>query len=107
MAYRIKFLPKAKNDLETIYRRIIQAAPLHGPPWFNGLQRAVYSLRSNAERAVAVPHLSSADCVVRQLLYGSYPHIYKVYYQIVGEAVEIMHIRHAARKQPRRRDLLK
>jgi plasmid stabilization system protein ParE len=107
MAYRVKFLPKARHDLDIIYRRIIQEAPLHGVVWFNGLEQTIYSLHSNAEPAVVAPGLSSAEYVVRQLLYGSYPHIYKIYYQIVGETVEIMHIRHGARRQPKRRDLLR
>jgi plasmid stabilization system protein ParE len=75
MAYRVKFLPKAKHDLQTIYRWIIQAAPLYGPEWFNGLEHSIYSLRDLPARC------------------------------LVDKTVEIMHIRHGARRQPGRRAL--
>ena len=107
MAYRVRFLPKAKRDLETIYQRIVRLAPLQGASWFNGLEQTIYSLNSNAERCHVISQLSSSTVFVRQLLYGNYPHIYKIYYQIVGTTVEIMHIRHGARRQAKRRDLLK
>ena len=107
MAYRVRLLPKAKHDLETIYRRIIREAPLQGAEWFNGLERTIYSLRNNAERCRIIPELSTSTFFVRHLLFGNYPHIYKIYYQIVGGIVEVMHIRHGARRQAKRRELPK
>jgi hypothetical protein len=50
---------------------------------------------------------SSSTVFVRQLLYGNYPRIYQIYYQIVGTTVEIMHIRHGTRRQATRRELLR
>ncbi|MBZ5727384.1 MAG: type II toxin-antitoxin system RelE/ParE family toxin [Acidobacteriia bacterium] len=107
MAFRVRFLPRARQDLETIYRRVIQEAPLRGAEWFEGLERSVYSLRYHPERCPIIPELSTATDDVRRLLHGNYPHIYKVYYHLVGQIVEILHIRHGARREPRRETLLK
>jgi plasmid stabilization system protein ParE len=59
MAYRIKFLPKAKQDLETIYRRIIQEAQMQGSEWFSGLERSIASLRNHPERCMVVTKFST------------------------------------------------
>jgi hypothetical protein len=42
---------------------------------------------------------------VRQLLYGRYPHSYKVYFTIDSRTVWILHIRHGARRPPKPREL--
>src|SRR5438046_1739725 len=50
MAFRVKVLPRARQDLETIYRRNIQEAPLRAAEWFNRLESAISSLRDFPER---------------------------------------------------------
>ena len=105
MAFRVRILPRAKHDLETIYRRVIQESPLQGSDWYNGLQRSIYSLQDLPERCPVASKLSTQTDLVRRLLYGTYPHVYKVYYHVIGNTVEIMHIRHGARREPKRRDL--
>jgi plasmid stabilization system protein ParE len=88
-----------------IYRQVIQESPLQGTNWFNGLQHAIYSLQDLPERCPAAPKLSTEADIVRRLLYGHPPHVYKVYYHLITNTVEIMHIRHGARREPRRRDV--
>jgi toxin ParE1/3/4 len=105
MAFRVRLLPRAKHDLEMIYRRVIQESPLQGTNWFNGLQRAIYSLQDLPERCPVAPKLCTETDIVRRLLYGNPPHVYKVYYHLISNTVEIMHIRHGARREPRRRDV--
>ena len=105
MAFRVKFLPRAKHDLETIYRRVTEEAPLQGAAWFNGFECSINSLHRLPERCPVAARLSTQSDIVRRLHYGRYPHVYTVYYHLVGQTVEIMHIRHGARREPRRRDL--
>src|ERR1035438_4402386 len=66
MAFHVKFLPRAKQDLETIYRRVIQEAPLKGTEWFNGLQRSIDSLSHLPERCPVSPKLSTTTDTVRR-----------------------------------------
>jgi plasmid stabilization system protein ParE len=105
MAYRVKFRPRAEHDLETVFRHLVQEAPRRGSQWVSGLEDAIFSLREMPERRFIVRQFSRSTVAVRQLLYGRYPHVYKVYYTIESETVWILHIRHGARRDPKRREL--
>jgi len=105
MAFRVELLPRAKADLESIWLWLAERTPLHGAAWFNGLEQAVYSLGESPDRCPIARSLSTPSDPIRQLLYGRYPHVYKVYFHVVGDAVEVMHIRHGARKIPGRTEL--
>jgi toxin ParE1/3/4 len=105
MEYRVEFRPKAKHDLETLFRHIIQEAPLRGPQWMSSLEDAIHTLREMPERGLIVRRFSKPTAAVRQLLYGRYPHVYKVYFTIEASTVWILHIRHGARREPKRREL--
>jgi plasmid stabilization system protein ParE len=101
MAYRVRLLPRAESDLHGLFQYLIENAPWQGAEWFNGLEEAIRSLRDYPERCRVVSGISTAAHPVRQLLYGNKPHVYKVYFHILGETVEILHIRHGARKSPK------
>ena len=107
MAYRVEFRPRAEYDLETLYRELVQAAPLRGPEWVDGLQDSIESLSERPLRCPVIGRLSKGVVQVRRLLYGTYPHIYKVYFALDGETVSILHIRHGARREPSPRELLR
>ena len=49
--------------------------------------------------------LSRPGSLVRKLLYGRKPHTYRVYFAIVEDTVRVLHIRHGARKEPKRQEL--
>ena len=106
MAYRVEFRPRAEQDLEALFRRLVQEAPLHGPLWIGGLEKAIASLRQMPERCPVVGQYSSPKNTVRRLLYGRYPHVYKVYFNIEFNTVWILHIRHGARRELKRSELL-
>ena len=107
MAYRVEFRPRAEQDLETLFRQLVQAAPLRGPEWVEGMQQAIASLGKRPDRCPAVRQPSKTTVTVRKLLYGTYPHIYKIYFMIDAEAVVILHIRHGARREPKPGTLFK
>jgi hypothetical protein len=44
MLYRVALADLAKADASAIYERIVEAAPLNGPDWFEALIESVYSL---------------------------------------------------------------
>ena len=106
MVFRVKFRPRAELDLETLFRHLVQETPLHAAEWVSGLEEAILSLREMPERCLAVRRFSRPAIAVRQLLYGRYPHVCKVYFTIEPKTVWILHIRHGARREPSRRELL-
>jgi len=106
MTYRVEFRPRAEQDLETLFRYLIQEAPLSGRLWINGLEAAIYSLRELPERCPIARPFSRQGVEVRLLLYGRRPHAYRIFFRVEGSTVAILHIRHGARLGPKRRDLL-
>jgi toxin ParE1/3/4 len=62
---------------------------------FNHLAEAIYSLERFSERGGAVRE----DKKLRQLLFGTKPHIYRIVYAVDkrNRAVNVLHIRHGAR----------
>lgn len=106
MAFRVEFRPRAEQDLETLYRRLVQQAPLRGLQWLSGLEDAIQSLRAMPVRCPVCRQFSRPSVAVRRLLYGRDPHVYKVYFTVDSDTVWILHIRHGARREPKRRELL-
>jgi plasmid stabilization system protein ParE len=102
MAYRVKLTPRAEQDLSRIYATITREAPYRGPKWFDRFEESILSLSNFPERCTIVPTLSNAQRTVRQLLFGRGRHVYRVYFAVFPEVVSVLHVRHGARKEPRR-----
>ena len=101
MAFRVEILPRAKLDLAFIADWLIERSPFRGSEWLDGLERAMNSLAELPERCPVARKLSTPAGAVHQLLYGRYPHVYRIYFHVVGNVVEIMHVRHGARDKPK------
>jgi len=102
MEYRVEIAPRAKRDLDKLYTWAASGAPLRGPLWFDGLTDAILSLARLPERCAVVPALSSQSRSVRRLVFGKKRNSYRVYYTVFGEVVRVVHIRHSARREPKR-----
>ena len=100
-------MPRASEDAERIYRWVSKEAPLGGQQWYRQLVETLYSLERFPERGRVIESLSTRANTIRQLLYGRRPHSYRIYFDIAGATVRILHIRHGARKDPRRSELFK
>ncbi len=71
--------------------------------WYEGLKRSILSLEEFPKRCPATPENRN----LRHLLYGNKPHVYRVIYRIRDrqKRVEVLHIRHGARRKFKRSDL--
>ena len=105
MAFRVRLMPRAVEDIETIYSQVIAQAPVAGQHWYNGLIEVLFSLESFPERGQIVDSLTTSSSVVRRVLYGRRAHAYRVYFDIAGDTVRILHIRHGARQGPKKSSL--
>src|SRR5688572_12148038 len=101
MAFRVRLTERASEDAERIYEQIIIEAPLRGHEWYNRLFAALDSLAEMPERCPIARNLSPRDQNIRFLLYGTY----KIYFRVVGNVVEVMHLRHARRRGPSQKKL--
>ncbi len=102
MAYHVEITPRAQQDLTRIYATVTREAPYRGPAWFDRFERSILSLAYSPERCTVVSKLSTRERTIRELLFGRRRHVYRVYFSIFDDVVRVVHVRHGARKEPRR-----
>jgi plasmid stabilization system protein ParE len=92
-------MPRAELDLDAIYVEHSVAAFR----WFNGLERALFTLEEHPARCP----FTAENSHLRHLLYGKKPHSYRVIFRVLEESrdVQILHIRHGARRAFQPKDL--
>lgn len=95
MAYVVEVAQRASRDLERIYLTIRAADTAQAAIWFNGLERAVFSLDEHPGRGAVTPE----DGRFRHLLYGRGRHLYRIICSMdeAGARVRVVHIRYGAR----------
>lgn len=95
---RVRYTPRARTDLKDIYDYITQ----HNP---RGARRVKARIKKTAASLGTLPGMGrqSPRPNVRMIGVPRYPYV--IYYRIVGDEVQIIHIRHAARQAPKPRDL--
>ena len=71
--------------------------------WYLGLSSAILTLEAHPIRCP----VTSENDKLRHLLYGNKPHIYRVIYRVLEskKLVEVLHIRHGARRRFKKSDL--
>ncbi|MEO6802498.1 MAG: type II toxin-antitoxin system RelE/ParE family toxin [Granulicella sp.] len=94
-AYHVELAERAMLDLESIYAEIDAENSPAALRWYVGLEEIIFSLDQLPDRGTR----TEEDRKLRQLLYGSKPHIYRIIYSINRPAkqVTVVHIRHGAR----------
>jgi toxin ParE1/3/4 len=95
---RIRYTPRSLGDLQNIHSYIAQDNPPAADRVVGVIERRVDSLQHS-------PRLGypSDDSTIRVLLAIPYP--YRIYYPIADDEIEIVHIRHMARRPPTAADL--
>jgi toxin ParE1/3/4 len=103
MAYLVKLMPRAERDLRLLFEHIHARESAAAFRWYQSLEQEISSLEKTPNRCPAAPESRN----LRHLLYGRKPHVYRVIYRVLQEKkqVDILHIRHGARRRPTRRDL--
>jgi plasmid stabilization system protein ParE len=88
---KVRFTPRARGDIEQIYRYADQQSNVGA----RNLPRAIYvAVRFIAEYPKA--SLKTNNPGVRVRIVRRYR--YKLYYSIDGETIEILHVRHTSRR---------
>jgi len=104
MAYRVELTNRARRDLRLLFVSIRAEESDAAARWFNGIERAIETLCASPYRCPAAPE-SRCGHVIRQLLYGSKPHTYRILFRVAAKdrVVFIVHIRHGAKLPATRR----
>jgi len=103
MAYLVRIASRAERDLELLYQQVSAADSLAARRWYEGLKRKVLSLSLHPNRSSVTPENNK----LRHLLYGRKPHTYRVIYRVDErlKRVDVLHIRHGARRGFRSQDV--
>ena len=105
MAYLVSITSRAERDLAHLYREINADHSDAALKWYLGLKvkEAILSLEVQPNRCPVTRRRDK----LRHLLYGHNPHIYRVIYRVLEnqKQVEVLHIRHGARRKLRTSDL--
>jgi toxin ParE1/3/4 len=103
MAYQVSITLRAKRDLSQLYDDINASDSETARRWYNGLKQSILSLETFPNRCAATPE----NRKFRHLLYGDKPYVYRVIYRVLKreKRVEILHIRHGARRRFTRSEL--
>lgn len=103
MAYRVEITPRAERDLHELYREMCTTGSEHALMWYLGLRVAISGLHEMPSRCPRTPENKN----LRHLLYGRKLRAYRIIFRVKAktQSVEIIHIRHGARRQFRAADL--
>jgi toxin ParE1/3/4 len=103
MAYVVKIGLRPERDLDLLYEQINAEYSDAALKWYQDLWDAILGLETKPNRGSIFQKRDR----LRQLLYGHRPHIYRVIYRVLQrqKLVEILHIRHGARRSPKISDL--
>jgi toxin ParE1/3/4 len=90
---KIRYTPRALSDLQRIQSYIAE----HNAP---AAARVITAVERRASALDGHPEIgySSDEAGVRIVLAIPYP--YRIYYRVTADEMEILHIRHTARKPP-------
>ncbi|MGA9039149.1 MAG: type II toxin-antitoxin system RelE/ParE family toxin [Terriglobales bacterium] len=103
MAYLVRIAARAERDLASLYGEINAPDSAAARQWYRGLKLAILSLGEKPKRCPVTPENKK----LRHLLYGKKPHFYRVIYRVNNrqKQVDVLHIRHGARRTFRVSDL--
>jgi len=97
MAYLVSITSRAQRDLAHIYEHINAEGSDRALKWYRGFRNSILRLEHQPNRCPVTPESKN----LRHLLYGSKPHICRVIYRVLEKQkrVEVLHIRHGARRR--------
>jgi len=103
MAYLVSITSRAERDLAHLYGEINAEHSDAAVKWYLGLKEAILSLEVQPNRCPVARRRDK----LRQLLYGHNPHTSRVIYRVLEnqKQVEVLHIRHGARRKLKTSDL--
>lgn len=98
MTYRVEIAPPARDEFDETFAWIFNNSPAAAVRWRDGLFEALHSLREWPRRCPLAPENDVFDEDIRQLLYGKKLHAFRILFTVDEQVVQILHIRHGARK---------
>jgi plasmid stabilization system protein ParE len=98
MAYLVELTRRAERDLSHLFQWISASDSAAAASWFNGLEKAIYTLERFPRRCPVAPEGKTTKRPLQHLLYGSRRDVDRVILKIDdrGKRVRVLSIRHGA-----------
>ena len=95
--YQVTILEPAEYDIGEAYAWLAERNDEAAIRWYNRLLQVIYSLETFPERCPIAPESRHLKKEIRQILHGHKQHKYRVLFDIIGDEVRVLHVRHGAR----------
>lgn len=82
MQYQVIITPSAKADIFEMNAWFLENYPNIAEKWLWETSQKITSLAKLPERCPVSPESEAFDVIVRQLIYGKKPHIYRILFSI-------------------------
>ena len=90
---KVRYLPRALADFEAIHAYIANRNP-------QAALRVTAAIRSSVLGLSEFPEIGQPADDPRVRVLHSFYHSYKIYYSVVNDEIQILHIRHPSRRPP-------
>lgn len=95
--YRVIIQPRAEAAALAAFAWIAERSPDAAARWLAGLRRAIVKLVNNPTlHPPAIEESERFGLPIRQALYGRRRGIYRILYNVEGEVISVLAIRHSA-----------
>ncbi len=99
MTFRVVIARRAAGEIAANHRWLSERSPPRADRWRDSLLRAVDSLEEQPERYPLAPESEWYDGELRELLHGKRRQAYRILFEIRGDAVAVLRVRHHSQNQ--------
>ena len=96
MSFHVIIAHKAAREIEEQYHWLAERSEAAANRWRNALLEAINTLEENPDRCPEAPEAEWHDGL-RQLLHGRRRQLHRVLFEIRGQTVVVLRVRHSAR----------
>jgi plasmid stabilization system protein ParE len=96
MGHSIQITSRALREIDCALEWLAEQSPQAALRWHEQLMEAVRSLENNPERCGLAPESEWYPGEIRQLLHGKRQGIYRILFEVRGDTVYILRVRHSA-----------
>ncbi|MCF7765078.1 MAG: type II toxin-antitoxin system RelE/ParE family toxin [Verrucomicrobia bacterium] len=102
MKHEVLITASAEADLEEAYCWLSERSEEAAVKWYNGVLDAFLTLETFPDRCPLARESRTFRRKIRQLIHGKRRHTYRILFDVSGQTVRILHVRHGAREQLKR-----
>src|SRR4051794_29095699 len=96
MAHSVHITARALREIDGALAWLAEQSRASAVRWYEQLMEAVRSLENNPERCGLAPESEWYPGAIRQLLHGKRRGVYRVLFEVRGNTVYILRVRHSA-----------